>query len=279
VVDAYALFLHARSAVTAAQYPQRIDYTIAVTGLDGQIPRTNHYRADTDVTTNEVRVFSMSEEELAAPAPVPHGFNVNLSAFLCGGRCETGSVTVHEPVGPAPRAFDLIGVPKLSPVYAFGLAFPHYGGSSTIAESTLPTIAVVSTKTRDYDVAIVDTPSIDGIPTYHLRLTPLRKPKDNRLRELWIGVTDYLPRRAVVSGNFTLAPLVDVPWTIDFVVRDGAPYVAREAAGATLYLPHRRVVRDAAIAFENVDESDGSFLHRPLIEPENDDYTLSEPLY
>jgi hypothetical protein len=111
-----------------------------------------------------------------------------------------------------------------------------------------------------------------------LRLRALRKPHDNRLRELWVGRGDFLPRRAVIAGDFTVAPLVDVPWTIDFAVNAGCPYIADERAQATLYLAHRRVVRNAVVEFENVRNSgDDSFFHRPLIEPEEDATTLVEP--
>jgi hypothetical protein len=184
VIDAYAIFLHARSAVTAARYPDRIDYTIDVSGIDGKAPRANHYRATSDPATNAIRVFPISDEELAAPPPVPHGFNFSFTADLCEGRCDTGSAHFGVPAGPAASAFDLLGVPKLTPAYAFGIAYPpQRQRSRSETPSSLPVIAIVSTKTRDYDVTLIDTPQIDGTPTYHLKLTPLRKPKDNRLRE------------------------------------------------------------------------------------------------
>jgi hypothetical protein len=141
----------------------------------------------------------------------------------------------------------------------------------------LPVIAIVSSQAREYRVTLLDMPTIDGTATYHLRLVPLRRPKDNRLRELWIGTGDYLPRRALIAGNFTVAPLVDVPWNIEFSVIDGRPYVARENAERTLYLPHRRAVRDAMIAFENVHEDDGSIYNQPLLTPDTTADTLVEP--
>jgi len=92
-----------------------------------------------------------------------------------------------------------------------------------------------------------------------------------------VGTNDYLPRRAVLAGNFTMAPLVDVPWTVDFSVVNGAPFVTRESTNETLYLAHHRVVRDAAIAFEDINESDGTVYDRPLVTPSETDSTLSEP--
>ncbi len=144
-------------------------------------------------------------------------------------------------------------------------------------ESSLRVIAIVSAQAPEYRVDLVDTPAIDDVATYHLRLMPLRRPKENRLRELWVGETDYLPRKAIIAGNFTVAPLVDVPWTIDFSIVDGAPYIARESAEQTLYLAHHRVVRDAVVAFQDIREPNGSLYDTPLIEPEQSDSALTEP--
>lgn len=49
-----------------------------------------------------------------------------------------------------------------------------------------------------------------------------------------------------------MAPLVDVPWTVDLSVINGTPFVTRESNDETLYLPHHRVVREAVIAFEMI---------------------------
>ncbi len=276
--DAYAIFARARAAVTAARYPTAIDYTIAVSGLNGATPQTNHYRAESRPYENEIRVAPVSSEEAAAPPHVVHGINFALSFFICGGQCDTGSATVKAPVGRAASSPDLLGVPLLDPTYAFGLPYASRARAhATVADSTLPVIATVSTRTRDYAVTFAGTDEVDGTPAYHLRLTPLRKPHDNRLRELWVGVADALPRRAVISGNFTVAPLVDVPWTIDFRVAGGVPFIARETASRDLYLSHRRVVRDAVIAFDDVREPPLSAVGRPLLQPDADDTTLVEP--
>jgi hypothetical protein len=161
----------------------------------------------------------------------------------------------------------------------FGLRYeaPRAAATSPEANGPLRVIAIVSSRAPDYRVSLIDTPLLDGVSTYHLGLTPLRKPKDNRLRELWIGTGDYLPRKAIVAGNFTLAPLVDVPWSVEFSVLDGAPYITRESAVDTLYLAHRRVVREAAVAFEDIHERSSTIYDVPLIAPGVQDTTLVEP--
>ncbi len=276
VADADAIWLRARSAVTTAQYPRRLDYTIVVTGLDGTRAATDHYRASCDPSNGAIRLFPISDEQLAGPPPVPRGVNTYFTISLSGGSGPKGVVSI--PMGHPAPAFDLLGEPLLSPTYTFGLRYAlATSGVDTAAESPLRVIATVSAQAAEYRVALVDTPTIDGVPTYHLRLAPLRRPKENRLRELWIGTDDYLPRKAAISGNFTLAPLVDVPWTIDFSIVDGAPYIARESTSSTLYLEHKRVVSEASIAFQDIREPSGSLYGAPLVEPATTDTSLVEP--
>lgn len=276
MLDAYSIWLHARSAVTSAQYPRRIAYTIAITGLDGETPAADHYRAVCSSDDGAIRVFPISEEQLAQPPPVPHGADMHITIALSTGRLAPAVVSV--PAGHKAPYQDFLGWPLLAPTYTFGMRYRTEASTpSSPGESSLRVIAIVSAQAPDYRVTLIDTPIVDDVATYHLSLTPLRRPKDNRLRELWVGENDYLPRRAVVAGNFTIAPLVDVPWTVDFSIVNGAPYIARESAASTLYLAHRRVVRDATIAFDDIREPDGSLFDTPLIEPETNDTALVEP--
>jgi hypothetical protein len=73
--DAYAIFLHTRSAVTAGRYPRRLDYTIEVSGTEGGETRANHYKGRYDTTTDAIRVFPIGDEGLAATAPHPHALD------------------------------------------------------------------------------------------------------------------------------------------------------------------------------------------------------------
>jgi hypothetical protein len=275
MVDAYAIWLRTRVAVTAARYPQRLDYTIAISGLDGTSTASDHYRASCDPSDGSIRLFPISDEQLVKPPPVPHGVNMSINAAICFGVC----AVFHQPIGhPAPYQ-DLIGEPLLEPTYMFGIPYAVKSAYDPQAQenTALRTIAIVSSEAPVYRVTLIDEPNLDGIETYHLGLTPLRKPKENRLRQLWVATNDYLPRRAVTAGNFTMAPLTDVPWTVDFSVIDGAPVLARESAGQTLFLAHRRVVQNAVVAFEDIREPNGSIYDRPLLNPAENDSELVEP--
>lgn len=272
-LDAYSIWLQARSAVSSAQYPRKLDYTIDIGGLDGDHPTDDHYRAAFDGADGVVRLFPISDETLAKPAPVPHGVNVNVNIFFCW----IGCLGISRRAGRPEPSLDLLGEPLLSPTYAFGMRYAQPLRSSPApGTGGLPVIAVVSAQKPEYRVELVDEPAIDDVATYHLKMTPLRDPKNNRLRELWVGTNDYLPRRVAISGNFTQAPMVDVPWTVDFSVVGGAPYIARESAGGTLYLAHGRVVRDATVAFEDVREPTGTY-DEPLVTPAYKDDALVEP--
>jgi hypothetical protein len=276
--NAYAIFTRARAAISALQYPRSIDYTISIKGFDGSTPRENHYRANCRPGEDLINVAPISEEEAAAPPPVPKGFSFAFTASICGGHCETGVANVALPAGRHAASPDLIGVPLLAPTYMFGLPYNERGtDQQTSTKSKIPTIAVVSSSTRDYRVTLADTPVLDGSPSYHLLLTPLRRPHENRLRELWIGAADYLPRKAVIAGNFTIAPLVDVPWTVRFAMANGVPFISSETSDATLYLANREIVRNATISFENIRDSDRSLAGRPLVQPLADSTTLTEP--
>jgi hypothetical protein len=213
----------------------------------------------------------MSSEE-AATWHVPQGVNVKFEAVLYG-------VAIVVPLGRTPESFDLLGVPMLTPMYSFGLKYPPVTIATTHAipgDASLHVIAVVASQVRDYTISLAGLQMVDDTQTYDLRLTPLRDPKNNRLRELWVGVDDHLPRRATVAGNFTVAPLTDVPWTIDFSIMGGTPYIERERADAALYMPHRQVVHNAQIAFEDIREGAGC-MNSPLIAPDRTGTDIVEP--
>ncbi len=68
-LDGYSLWQHVRSAVTSAPYPRRVGYTIAVSGLDGQMPVVDHYRGNCDPAEGLIRTFPISDEQVAKPPP------------------------------------------------------------------------------------------------------------------------------------------------------------------------------------------------------------------
>ena len=279
--DAYSLWDRARAAVTSAAYPHRIAYTIAISGFDGETLVSDHYRASFDPNDGTIRLFPISDEESAKP-PVPHGFNMFLGLR---NRLRLRGIFDLK-IGHSPPDQDLLGEPHLTPTYMFGIPYaadtpeapdtPAPRTDSPTDGGSLPLIASVSSRTADYRVSLVDLSTMDGVLTYHLALDPLRRPHEHRLRELWIGAADYLPRRAVIAGNFTQAAFDNAMWTIDFSVFDRAPYISREIAGGTLALPHQRIVRDAVIAFTDI-RAPADMYDTPLLDPKLNRSSLVEP--
>jgi hypothetical protein len=215
----------------------------------------------------------ISDEEAVSPPP-PRGVNTSVTATICIMR---GGCAIHkEAVGRTPDSADLLGEPMLSPTYDFGIVTP-YGATRHVdtGQTTLPVIASVTSSRKDYNITFLGTENVGSDAAYHLHFEPLGDPHRYRLRDLWINPTTHLPERAIVGGNFTLAPMTDVPWTIVFEATAKAWYVSRETAMSTLYLAHKHVVRNAAIAFEQIQPFDG--IDGPILQPDVTPTTLAEP--
>jgi hypothetical protein len=144
------------------------------------------------------------------------------------------NVTKTMPVSSREQA-DLLGVPVLSPAYAFGLA-PQ---TATVNQSNpapptptgLKTIALVTASQRgDYNVRFAGTQTIDGAPCDVLELTPRGDPTLLRLRKLWIDEQTFATRQALLQGNFTAGPGPRLPWLVHFAQHDNLTYIEEEDA-------------------------------------------------
>lgn len=64
---------------------------------------------------------------------------------------------------------------------------------------------------------------------YHLRVRPLRDPRRNRVRELWVDATTFAIRRAVVSDRLFIlgGPVFEGTDTIEMSAVDGIPVITR----------------------------------------------------
>lgn len=95
------------------------------------------------------------------------------------------------------------------PLADFGLR-PRRAGRSALFEApgtpepapagtVLPTIGSVSTYNLSYRVTDLGDTAIDGVPVYHIGLTPVRDPGHNVLRAAWVDKATFLPKRYVVD--------------------------------------------------------------------------------
>ncbi len=96
-------------------------------------------------------------------------------------------------------------------------------------------IAHVEANTRDYQIDYVGTDAIAGAPALHLKLTPLRNPELNRLRDVWVDPSTYRTVQLNVQGLLGGKPYDSVEWTIHYVLLDGRNYVQQIVADEPLH--------------------------------------------
>jgi hypothetical protein len=200
----------------------------------------------------------VSEEEQAAPHE-SRGVNFRFAFDIgwntgAGGQTSTMTQDAHRKEASP----DYLGVPLISPIYSFGLIPERTDEREAGAGDgrNLRTIATVTASGRIYSVALVGTDTIDGLYTYHLRLTPASRPDRNRIRELWIDVYTYQIVRLQTQGNFTAAPMANVPWLVTFQNVGGSIYIKDETALAPLVFRHDRAFSTASIAFDDIRSTD-----------------------
>ncbi len=85
-------------------------------------------------------------------------------------------------------------------------------------ESTLKTIAVVSSRGHLYDVKTTGVETIEGHNLYHITLHPRRDPEQNQIRDLWIDTSTYdVWRAAYVQPPDVQIVGGEADLTVDFV--------------------------------------------------------------
>ncbi|GAC1308196.1 MAG: hypothetical protein NVSMB19_21340 [Vulcanimicrobiaceae bacterium] len=121
---------------------------------------------------------------------------------------------------------------------------PRSPGDGTLPDFTLrpkvsPTpelreISRVEASTREYAIDIGGTETIAGVAALHLTLVPLRDPKVNRLRDLWLDPATFRTLQTRVQGLLNGKPYDGVPWTVKYVVVDGRQYIQQIVADEPL---------------------------------------------
>lgn len=266
--DPYSVFDQARHVWAAQQYPDFLSYTVVVDVSERGVEKSRHYHVTFDARNGSIDVNPVSDEEQAAP-PTPSGFTLHLQP-------KRQFVTlVDKKVGNPGEAVDYLGVPKLSPTYAFGMTS---GGETAVAPAgpdsaalvaqirqqfndpappdkdssaaggALKTIAAVSTRTRAYTIRNTGLETVDGHDCWHLVLTPTRTPERLRLRELWIDAKTSQTWRLLSAGNFTGSA---APWVVSFEEIGGAMYIASESALKPVGVGEHRYEK-ATVAFETI---------------------------
>ena len=271
LADPYQIFARARAYWLEQRYPPLLEYTVAVSVLEGGSVKTERYWSAYDASDERVTVDSVSDYERAHPTYAAHGVN-----FLVTGPNATIPGLSHL-IKPQPPT-DYLGVPALAPSYTFGMAKipPASAAAPDPAEivrevrsefrdapppSRRPqpdaspgSLRVIEQETvydRTYRVTLRGVESLYGVQAYHLQLQALRDPGRYRLQELWVDTRSFAPIQLVERANFVEGPGTTVPWRVRFANAEGALYVFDEIA----LRPMRYgglVYSKASVAFENI---------------------------
>jgi hypothetical protein len=273
--NAYQIFDRARRVLQAQSYPDPIFYRTTIHVSEGPEDEFEHFRAEA-FSGGDVRVEGVSVEEQAAPHKSA-GVNFKLAFSIgwntgAGGQTETVTQDAHRKEASP----DYLGVPLISPSYSFGLNAER---DETPAQNPpdvtkLRTIATVTAVGRIYRVSFLGTETIDGLYAYHLRLEPTTQPERYRIRELWIDTYTYQIVQLKTQGNFTVAPMSDVPWIVTFQDVAGSLYIKNETAMEPLVFRHDRTFSTASITFDEIRTTDDSPPILPALDANAD---LREP--
>ena len=129
--DPYQIFARTRAYWLDQHYPPLLEYSVAVTVLEGGTVKIERYWSAYDTASQQVAVDSVSDYEQAHPTYAAGGFN-----FLGSGPLDMNIPFLSHLVKPQPPT-DYLGVPVLAPNYTFGMAaiapIPRSVSSATAA--------------------------------------------------------------------------------------------------------------------------------------------------
>lgn len=262
--DPYQIFARARAYWLEQHYPPLVEYTVAVSVMEGDSAKTERYWSAYDSTSGRIVVDEVSDYERAHPTYAAGGFNVNIPLL-------------SHLVKPQPPT-DYLGVPFLAPNYTFGMAQipptstatpgpmevvnevraqfgdpapPGRSTSGSPASGALPVIERETVYNRAYRVTLRGIESVYGVRAYHLQLQALRDPGRYRLEALWVDTHTFAPIQLVERINFVAGPGTTVPWRVRFANVGGALYVYDETALRPMQYDGL-IYPQASVAFENI---------------------------
>jgi hypothetical protein len=277
--DPYQIFARARAYWLQQHYPALLEYTVAVSVLEGGSLKTERYWSAYDSSSGQIVVDAVSDYERAHPTYAAGGVNLNIPLLS----------RLAKPQPPT----DYLGVPFLAPNYTFGMASippttsatpgpmeivrqvraafhdpvpPNRSPQPSPAPGAPPIIERETVYSRAYRVTLSGIETLYGVQAYHLHLEALRDPGRYRLQELWVDAGTFAPIQLVERINFVEGPETTVPWRVRFGNVGGTLYVYDETALRPmrydgLVYPH------ASVAFENIRGVDRLSRPPPPLEP------------
>lgn len=278
--DPYQIFARSRAYWLEQHYPPLLEYTVAVTVLEGGSVKQERYWSAYDSTDGQIAVDTVSDYERTHPTYAASGVTLNIPLL---------SSVIGKPQPPT----DFLGVPLLTPNYTFGMAdvpFTNPSGESDSARvrdvraqfhdpsppdrspgpspspGSLPIIENETVYGSNYRITLAGVESTYGVPAYHLHLKALHDPGRYRLQELWVDTRNFAPIALVERINFVDGPGTSVPWRVRFANNGGALYIYDEAALKPMRYKGL-VYPQASVAFENIHAVDELSRPPPLFLP------------
>jgi hypothetical protein len=238
--DPQTIFAAARAAWAFTAYPRYANYTVRVRYRNRGAAVTRQYDTLEDLRRQIVFAQTFSREETANPSFPRHGVNFGILGMTLNAS------QPDDPIGPV----------ALSITYDFGISLAGRKtivaqmGSEITAPTRYPVIGRSGTSARTYDVRLIEI--LDGGSTYHLGLTPLRKPDTFRLREMWIDARTFVTQKILIAANFSRKPYINVPWLVTFKQIDGGPYISEERAQGALDFGAAGSLADVTFGFDEI---------------------------
>lgn len=249
-------YRRARVAWSAIVYPNAVSFVTTVLLRRAGSEVVSHYRGEEEFLTGDLHVDRVSDEERARPtsgsaAKPPFDVNISSGRSVFGAKSEQ-AVAFQAPVGPSKSVKELLGAPRLSTAYAFGLrdGVPMTA-SDTATRSTLKTIGSVSVVSRNYEISCLASTD-DDAGLIHLGLRPTHDPGRLRIRQLWIDPHTFATVKMQTAGNFSDGPPTRTEWVITYKQVDGVTYIDREWALGPLDYGRGKMYENVTIAFENL---------------------------
>jgi hypothetical protein len=292
LTDPYQIFARARNYWLQQHYPPLLEYTVAVSVLEGGSVKTERYWSAYDSSSQEIAVDAVSDYEQAHPTYPAPGINLHFN------------LPILSHFDRKQRPSDYLGVPLLAPNYTFGMAQIPPTSSATPSPTEIvedvrtqfhdpappdrlpqpgaspgvpPIIERETVYNRAYRVTLGGIESTYGVPAYHLYLQALRDPGRYRLQQLWVDTRSLAPIQLVERLNFVEGPGTAVPWRVRFANVDGALYVYDETALRPMRYDGL-VYPQARVAFENIRGVDQLSRPPPPLLPEAP-LIMSEPRF
>ena len=245
ILTPYQIFARAKQFWWEQRYPEMVEYTVAVSVVEGGKVKVERYRCGYNSSKGEILFDPVSDYEAAHPY-LPTGIDFYIPIIHLG-----------KPEPPV----DYLGVPDIAPNYGFGIGTTSLtppassptpeelvreirtefndpdprGPPTPLPTPSLREIATVISRTTAYDITLDGIDDTELGQAYHLHLRPLREPGKYRLRDLWVDTATFAPRKLIEGLNFVAGPGTTVPWSVSFEPLGGELYIDRETALAPMH--------------------------------------------